>query len=53
MSRKPQNSAFESPALKKAISQAVRETSYQLRGTSSKSSTGAVKEIKKVTPIKK
>ena len=53
MSTKTQNSSFESPALKRAISQAVRETSYQLRGTSNKSATGAVREIKKITPVKK
>jgi len=53
MSTKTQNASFESPALKRAISQAVRETSYQLRGTSSKAPRGTVKEIRKVTPVKK
>lgn len=53
MATKTQNSTFESPALKKAISQAVRETSYQLKGISAKSSSTTVKDIRKVTPAKK
>lgn len=53
MNIKPQKASFESPALKKAISQAVRDTSYQLRGTSNKSQSGPIKEVKNITPVKK